>query len=335
MLNSYWEYAGTRYKHKFKVLEASCGNYHDVSFHLFDDPSFKNYDWTVEPAQSLKSLMVERVHQLRDKYDYIKLWFSGGSDSTSVLNTFLTEFVFIDEIVVYRFSPSRKQNLGDYEIDNYAIPYLESIRQQIPHTKINIINFDNDYFEKFLGDKWFHTKNNLSVRHFHTPKINGKNFCNLVCDGEPSLSNINNKWHAELWDTDNYGEFTSYRNMEMFYTTPDMPELHSKQCHMMKNVLIEKGLKERPKYPVWKDLIRSTVRNTPIAPEPHWFRKPDTSTSTNMLAYSLSPKDKIMLRSMTASQRDRVQYQMNMSIGGKKLFRLQHGFVAHSFYLGD
>ena len=54
MLNSYWEYAGTRYKHKFKVLEASRGNFHDVSFHLFDDPSFEKYDWTVEPAQSIR-----------------------------------------------------------------------------------------------------------------------------------------------------------------------------------------------------------------------------------------------------------------------------------------
>lgn len=333
MLNSYWEYAGTRYKHKLKALEASNGDYQNVSFHLFDDPSFKNYDWTVEPAQSLKSLMVERVHQIRDKYDYIKLWFSGGPDSTTVLNTFLDEFVFIDEIIVYRFRPTSKDNLGDYEIDNYTVPYLESLQSQIPHTKINIFDYGSEYFDKYLGDKWFHTKNNLSVRHFYVPKINGKNFCNLVCDGEPVIDNVDGKWYAELWDTDNYAELTSYRNMELFYTTPDMPELHAKQCHIMKNTLIEQGLHSKPKYPVWKDLMRNTVRDTPVAPEPHWFKKPDTRA--NMLVHSLSPKDKLMLRSMTTSQRDKVQYQMNMTVGGKKLFRLQHGFKAHSFYLGN
>ena len=121
--------------------------------------------------------------------------------------------------------------------------------------------------------------------------------------------------------------------MELFYTTPDMPELHAKQCHLMKNVLKEKELSERPRYPIWKDMIRNTVRDTPVAPEPHWFRKPDTFA--NMLGHSLSPKDKLMLRSMTTSQRDKVQYQMDMTVDGKKLFRLQHGFKAYSFYLGD
>ena len=136
MLNSYWEYAGTRYKHKFKVLEASHGNFHDVSFHLFDDPSFKNYDWTVEPAESIRSLMVQRAHQLRDTYSYLKFWFSGGADSTTALNIFLDESIYIDEIVVYKFAPNgADKNLGDYEIDNYVLPYLHNIRQSIPNTK--------------------------------------------------------------------------------------------------------------------------------------------------------------------------------------------------------
>ena len=332
MLNSYWEYAGTRYKHKFKVLEASYGNFHDVSFHLFDDPSFKNYDWTVEPAPSLKSLMVERAYQLRDTYDYLKLWFSGGADSTSVLNVFLTQNIFIDEIIVYRFRPSSEINLGDYEIDTYTVPYLQELQKTIPKTKINIIDYDYDYFQKFLGDKWVHTKTNLSVRHFHTPKIRGKNFCNIVCDGEPMIQCIDGKWYAELWDTDNYGEFTPFRNIELFYTTSDNPALHAKQCHMMKNALQNKH-KSRPNYSVWKDLVRSTVRDLPIAPEPYWFKKSDTAK--NMIQYTLSPKDKLMIRSMTREHRDKIRYQLNQSVGGFKLMRLQHGFKAHSFYLGD
>ena len=333
MLNSYWEYAGTRYKHKFKVLEASRGNFHDVSFHLFDDPSFRNYDWTVEPAESLRSIMIERAHQLRDKYDYLKFWFSGGADSTTALQIFLDEFIYIDEIVVYRFRPNGPdKNLGDYEIDNYVIPFLNELSKSIPHTKINIITYDKDYFDEYLGDKWVHTKNNLSIRHFHTPKIKGKNFCNLVCDGEPMINTIDGKWYAELWDTDNYGEFTSYRNIELFYTTPDLPELHAKQCHMMKNIL-QSSYTKRPKYPIYKELMRTRVRDAPVAPEPYWFKKSDTSA--NMIGHSLGPKDKFMLKDMTKAQRDMVRYQMNLSVDGKKLFRVQHGFKAHTFFLGD
>jgi len=333
MLNSYWEYAGTRYKHKFKVLEASHGNYHDVSFHLFDDPSFENYDWTVEPSESIKDLMLTRAYQLRDSYSYLKFWFSGGNDSTTALNVFLDNNIHIDEIVTYKFAPDNKDtNPGDYEIDNHVLPYLKELQKSIPKTKIKILNYDHDFFDKYLGDRWVHTKNNLSIRHFYIPKINGKNFCNIICDGEPMIECINGKWYAELWDTDNYAEFAPYRNIELFYTTPSLPDLHAKQCHMMKAIL-SKQYSKRPVYHEWKQLLRENIRDKAIAPEPWWFQK--KSVTPNILQYTLGPKDLHMLRTMTSEQRDKIRHQMNLSLGGHKLFRLQHGFKAHTFYLGE
>src|SRR5210317_1743936 len=99
MLNTYWKYAGTRYKHKFKAIEASRGDIHNITYSLFDT-SLENYDWTVEPAESLDELMRQRALQLRDTYTYLKLWFSGGSDSTTVLRVFLENNIPIDEIGV-------------------------------------------------------------------------------------------------------------------------------------------------------------------------------------------------------------------------------------------
>ena len=83
---------------------------------------------------------------------------------------------------------------------------------------------------------------------------------------------IDGKWYAELWDTDNYGEFTPYKNVELFYTTPQLPELHAKQCHLMKHILEKEHLK-RPKYYEWKKLLRDNLRDKPIAEEPWWFQK--------------------------------------------------------------
>ena len=97
--------------------------------------------------------------------------------------------------------------------------------------------------------------------------------------------------------------------------------------------ILEPNHTKRPKYPVYKELMRTRVRDKPIAPEPYWFKKSDTSS--NMIGYSLGPKDKAMLKDMTSSQRDMVRYQMNLSVDGKKLYRLQHGFKAHTFFLGD
>ena len=172
---------------------------------------------------------------VRDTYPYIKFWFSGGNDSTTALNVFLKNNIHIDEIITYKFAPDNNIKI---QVIMKLIPMLfltlRELTKIIPKTKINIITYDKDYFDTYLGEKWVHTKNNLSLSHFHSPKINGKKYCNIVCDGEPMIDTIDGKWYAELWDTDNYGEFTPYKNIELFYTTPHLPELHVKQCHLMK-----------------------------------------------------------------------------------------------------
>ena len=48
MLNMYWEYAGTRYKNKFKVIEASRGDLQKISFHAYPDFLYQK-DFTSEP----------------------------------------------------------------------------------------------------------------------------------------------------------------------------------------------------------------------------------------------------------------------------------------------
>ena len=55
--------------------------------------------WDVEPSASLQELYRIRAQQIRDKYDYIRLEFSGGADSTVVLYSFLNNGIFVDEIV--------------------------------------------------------------------------------------------------------------------------------------------------------------------------------------------------------------------------------------------
>src|SRR6056300_1705765 len=111
MLNTYWKYAGTRYKHKFKALEASRGDVQNITWHLFDS-SFENYDWTKEPVESFYDLMVIRAKQLRDTYSYLKFWFSGGSDSTTALRVFLDNNIHIDEISVFQcYTPDNHSNI--------------------------------------------------------------------------------------------------------------------------------------------------------------------------------------------------------------------------------
>ena len=50
---------------------------------------FGAMNWSAPITETLDDLYRERCQQLRDKYDYLILCYSGGSDSWTILNTFL------------------------------------------------------------------------------------------------------------------------------------------------------------------------------------------------------------------------------------------------------
>jgi hypothetical protein len=61
-----------------------------VKWH-FNDETFDNYPWHIEPSESLDDLYDRRAREIREKYDYIVLAFSGGSDSNNILEAFIRQ----------------------------------------------------------------------------------------------------------------------------------------------------------------------------------------------------------------------------------------------------
>jgi len=325
-LNSYWEYAGTRYKHKFKAIEASRGDVHNISFNTFDS-SFENYDWTKEPAESFEDLMRERAFMLRDTYRYLKLWFSGGNDSTTVLRVFLENNIHIDEIGVYRYLI--EDNSSNQEVNNFTLPYLKSIQHLIPHTKIKTYLWDYNYYQQYFGDKWLETRNHFTSRHFHLPNIRGKNYCNIFCGQEPTLEKQNGKYYTTFWDTDHYGELAGFKNIELFYTSPTFLKLHAKQSYMLKNYLEENKL-ELPQRAAYKKLVRTKIRDKAIAPEPDYFAKQSIGVQQ-----WISPKDRALLSGMSTHDRDKYKYIMSTRVNNTPMIQLYRGYNAYTFELGE
>ena len=54
----------------------------------FHDEHFSRFNWAKEPEQELGYWYSLRCQQIRDKYSYITLHFSGGSDSHNILTHF-------------------------------------------------------------------------------------------------------------------------------------------------------------------------------------------------------------------------------------------------------
>lgn len=327
MKNMYWEYAGTRYDQKFKAIEAAGKNSFSIKFHAFND-AFHNFNWSVEPSQTFKQLCDMRAFQIREQYPYIKLYFSGGADSVTMLNAFLRNNIFLDEIVCYRYSLVDDFDCrSNIEVNNYAIPYLLSLN--LNKTKIKILDHGKSYFDKLLkDDKFFYMKNRIDLREYYLPKIKGKNFCHLFGDADPMVQKIDNKWYETIYDSTCFSEYR-YRNMEMFFTSENLLELHSKQCHLIKKYYIKNNLDNNDVDS--KTVLRAVARDKPLYGGKDFFQaKSHSVESLNWMA-----KDKVMLGSASQAIRDRYKTILSTSIDGRRVYDLFSGILSSKHLLGE
>lgn len=234
----------TKTKKKFytrsEVLWGSDFVLSDIEFVC--DSRYDSIDWTIEPSESLEELKKQRAIQLRDKYDYIILYFSGGSDSITVLNSFLKNNIFLDEVVIYSYPeiPSLRVN-GEYSKN-----YLNVIDYK---GKKTFIDFNFEMVNRIHKQQlWYHMGDYTGL--LHTPsrwkidwyenndfvesyKRKGE-VCHLFGGISPLIKKHGNKYYSEIAAA-SVGMASLTRNNEQFFTTPDFPTLHCKQSHIVVN----------------------------------------------------------------------------------------------------
>ena len=314
MLNIYWEYAGTRYKHKLKAIEASRGNIQDITFHAFSN-AFYNRDHTIEPSTPYKELLKQRALQIRDKYKFIKLYFSGGQDSFTMLNAFVENGIFIDQININLFG--NENSRSNIEANEYAIPYIKK-HFEFTNTKITVLKNDFDYFNEYLGDKWLHTRTNLYLRHFNIPNIRGKNYCNLFGFLDPSAYFENGKYYYSLWDGE-IEELLGFRNCELFFSSEDLPDLHLKQLHLVKNFIKHNNDKKHilnlynDDIETYLDVVKVVCRDKAL------FTKIYSKSIKNRFT---NDKDRVLFSELPNHLKDKYKYVLSTKVGGNLLVRL-------------
>lgn len=236
---------------------------------IFNDDIYSSIDWSISIESSLLDLYRQRALQLREKYDYLMLYFSGGADSGTILRTFVENNIFIDEIVMQlpepvrkTFDPNDTSERNFYaEIEYSAIPYISELKNKInPKTKIRYQDFAKIGLETLEKDYWFE-----SVPLCTNITISGI-FRQLAQNNDPTILNLTEKkksvaqilgidkplvyfdgtdYYAYFMDTSTYHyvspvqfndtEFSnSSYSTEFFYWTPDMPEIVIKQSQEIK-----------------------------------------------------------------------------------------------------
>ena len=105
----------------------------------FNENVFSTVNWTREPDIDLWELYKARARQIRENYDYVVLWYSGGSDSHNMVSSWLDAGCKIDEIATFwNYEGSRDRN-----------DLMNAEPQKVVFDKIKLLQERNDFNFRF------------------------------------------------------------------------------------------------------------------------------------------------------------------------------------------
>ena len=141
---------------KLEAIEHSGVSKHPVEWN-FNKHKFQQFDWMREPPGSLEFWYGERARQIRDTYDYIVLWYSGGADSHNALMSFVKNNIFIDEIAQFHNlggDSGNKQGWLNEEVFTTSAPITQqliqtnSIYKNTKHRLVDLYDLQKDVLTK-------------------------------------------------------------------------------------------------------------------------------------------------------------------------------------------
>ena len=229
----------------------------------FNDEVYSSINWTIEPNESLDELYKNRALQLREKYDYLVLWLSGGADSTNVFRTFINNGIKLDEVVNFVNYDATGDCEGwlNGEIFHVSIPMIEKAKETNPHLKHRVLDLTQstiDYYSKFDAKfDWIYELNvcvgpNNAARHdikttvpdwvkmfdsglkvgfifgMEKPRLQQRKgrFYMHFCNFSDSAHSPRQQMRNAPWEFD-----------ELFYWSPDAPLIPVKQGHVLKKYI--------------------------------------------------------------------------------------------------
>lgn len=223
------------------AIDWASGNLEKIQLYWMDDV-WESIDLTTRPTASWDQLMRERCQQVRDQTDRLGLAFSGGYDSQTILNHFISNNIKLDDIQI-----NHKSYLVHPEFMSAVATAQEAKKTYYPNLKISTLDITLEYLLKIYQqakDNWLwsetagefrFTKQARSslVNHNYQHSKLCSNKSRMILEGhdKPRLFIDNGWWVMAMHD----GVLSTVLNtpFENFYISKDLPELHIKQVWMM------------------------------------------------------------------------------------------------------
>lgn len=257
MNNFYYTRDKKIFLNKVKAVEYWKQSKQDIHYYYHDDV-YSKINWAIEPPSTLDFYYKEQAQRLRDEYDYVVLFYSGGYDSTNILETFYYNNIKLDKIVcVGAFKQDSRSGVDENhngEIYHNAIPYitelgLEKITQLYDYTDYftNISNFSvYEYGEQWVENvgPWYSPHNWFwkDIHKYVVPKhMEDKKVALIWGKDKPNL--VIRNGYSGFYFTDvaslSYGGISSEpSNIDRinFYWDPKSPLILIKQLHQLKKL---------------------------------------------------------------------------------------------------
>lgn len=245
-----WQVGDEFFNNKWDAIRYASSNDPQSYKAYLNDDTWDSADWTVEPEQDIKLLQKNHAEYLRNKYKTLVLFYSGGVDSSTVLNTFIENKIPLDYIFVWYVNEPDLAYNRDVQL---AMQYLKENESKLMGAKVfyekkadhfegnSIYNFKEDIHNVNYQLRFHHVghAHNLKIRH---PEIYNKvedDGCIITGSNKPYVFKDENGFYMQHvdFDDENWGRPL----LEMFWKGED-PTLQIKQCHIAKRWLEKHNL---------------------------------------------------------------------------------------------
>lgn len=251
---------------KLEAIDHSHATGQTMEWH-FNRAVYSSFDWQTEPDASLDSLYEARARQLREQYDYLVLWYSGGADSHNILMAFVRAGIYIDEIAQYHQLAAHggdQHSWTNREVFETSAPITQRLIASNPiysttrHRMVDMTEYQTEmFFDRSNTWDYFYKINsyfspNCLSRYRFREKISdwkriidsGQRLCFVFGVEKPIVTKDSQGYWVHFRDGQDHGvtAWAQIQNRpgdfdEFFYWAPDMPQLPAKQAHVIRRYM--------------------------------------------------------------------------------------------------
>lgn len=225
-----WIAKDKKYTSKVRALESDpyCKFYYKI-----DDLKNHNFD-TCDNNISMDYLIKKRLLELRNQNKRLVLWYSGGTDSKTILDCAYKHNIFIDELIFYDklYNPytlyAKEKQLVLRDMENYRKKFS---------CKINVLGVGYDTAKSFYlkhKEDWVrqpyitdrfskHMRYNILDTHpIEKERLLKDDTVHITGDCEPRLYLDDNKWYLIYFDTQEYCTYYLKQFYNLFWDDLDI-----------------------------------------------------------------------------------------------------------------